>query len=257
MILTIDVGNTDTVFAFYSEEKLLHNFRVPTKPYRGFQEYKLLLERFKRDVSDEIEGAIIANVVPDLRENLKKSCKEIFSADVSFVKDQDIEIDLKAQIDKPETLGADRIANAVGAIKKYQKNIIIADFGTATTFEIIGDDRNYLGGAIAPGIATSVKSLHESAALLPMYDVERPKKVIATTLEDALHSGIFYGSLGMINFLIENIKQELSCDFKVISTGGLGGLFTKYTDSIEIYEPNLTTFGLLEIYRFNNKGSDV
>ena len=257
MILTIDVGNTDTVFAFYSGDKLLHNFRDPTKPYKKHDGYEALLESFKDKISTSLEGVIIASVVPDIRDSLKKACEDIFSVKPLFVKDNNVKTDLKAKIDKPETLGADRIANAVGAIKKYQKNVIIADFGTATTFEIIGEDKDYLGGVIAPGISTSVKSLHEAAALLPMYDVERPEKVIATSLEDALHSGIFYGSLGMINFLIESIKKELNSDFKVISTGGLGGLFTKYTDAIEVYEPDLTTFGLLEIYRFNNRENDV
>lgn len=257
MILTIDVGNTDTVFAFYSGSNLENKFRAETKPYRKYESYNSLLEGFREKISADIEGIIVGSVVPDIREDLEKACESIFGVKPIFIKDDGIKIDLTAKIDKPETLGADRIANAIGAIKKYQKNIIIADFGTATTFEIVGSERDYLGGVIAPGIATSVKSLHEAAALLPIYEVERPERVIATGLEDALHSGIFYGSLGMINFLIENIKRELTGDFKVISTGGLGGLFTKHTEAIDVYEPDLTTLGLLEIYRNNIRGSNV
>ena len=257
MILTIDVGNTDTVFAFYDNDQLIENFRGITKPYKSLQEYINLLEGFKGKIPSKITGIIAATVVPDLKKALYESCIEVFNVKPIFVGDDDVKIDLKVKIDKPHTIGADRVANAIGALKKYQKNIIIADFGTATTFEIVGKDRNYLGGVIAPGIATSVKSLHESAALLPMYKVERPGRVVATSLEDALHSGIFYGSLGMINFLIENIKKELKGDFKVISTGGLGGLFTQHTKAIDVYEPHLTTSGLLEIYRFNKRKNDI
>ncbi|MCH9753977.1 MAG: type III pantothenate kinase [Alphaproteobacteria bacterium] len=258
MILTIDVGNTDTVLAFYKDDKILRSHRVPTKPYKTEDEYISLFQEMK---FGDVEGIIIALVVPDLRSGMSRACQKVFGIKPSFIGDREVEIDLKIKIDKPETLGADRIANSIAAIKKFKKNIIIVDFGTATNFEVIGEDNDFIGGVIAPGIKTSVKSLSESAALLPMYEVERPSKVIATSLEDTLHSGIFYGSLGMINFLIENIKEELLENSKlvsnVVSTGGLGDLFTKHTKLIDVYDEHLTTFGLLEIYKFNKNKNDI
>ena len=250
MILTIDVGNTDTVFAFYKTDKIVENFRVPTKPYKDKQEYIAILQGFRKKVPS-VEGVIIASVVPVVKDSLFEASYEVFEVLPLLLGNDDVKIDLKVKIDKPKSLGADRVANSIAAIKKFGKNVIVIDFGTATTFEIVGNDNDYIGGVIAPGINTSIRSLHEAAALLPMYEVKRPKKVIATCLDDALHSGIFYGSLGMINFLVENIKRELKEDFKVISTGGLGGLFTEYTEGIDAYEPDLTTFGLLQIYNFN------
>jgi len=252
MILTIDVGNTDTVFCFYDNEKVALNVRVATKPYKNADEYLALFQGFEKKVSkSSLEGIIISSVVPDLKGLLQGSCEKVFGMLPLTLGDKNIRIDLDIKIDKPDSLGADRVANGVGAIKKYQKNVIIVDFGTATNFDVIGENKDFIGGIIAPGIKTSVQSLHEAAALLPMYEVEKPSKVVATSLEDALHSGIFYGSIGMIENLISNIKRELKKDFKVVSTGGLGGLFTKHTNSIDLYEEHLTTFGLLEIYKFN------
>jgi type III pantothenate kinase len=262
MILTIDVGNTDTVLAIYQNDKILKNYRVPTKPYKTEKEYIYLLTDIHSEMSrQDIEGIMVALVVPDLKNAIAAACKEVLGVNPLFIGDEGVEIDLDIKIDKPKALGADRIANSIAAIKKYKKNIIIVDFGTATNFEVIGENNDFIGGVIAPGINTSVRSLTEAAALLPMYEVERPSKVIATSLEDTLHSGIFYGSLGMINFLIENIKEELRRESKVVSkvvsTGGLGGLFTKHTESIDVYDEHLTTFGLLEIYKFNKNKNDI
>lgn len=250
MILTIDVGNTDTVFCFYDREKVILNVRDATKPYKNIDEYLLLFQRLKIS-KFSLEGIIISSVVPDLKIPLQTSCEKAFGMKALLLGDKNLRVDLNIKIDKPQSLGADRIANGVGAIKKYKQNVIIVDFGTATNFDVIGEDKDFIGGIIAPGIKTSICSLHEAAALLPMYEVAKPTKVVATSLEDALHSGIFYGSIGMIENLIGNIKRELKKDFKVVSTGGLAGLFTKHTNSIDLYDEHLTTFGLLEIYKFN------
>lgn len=261
MILTIDVGNTDTVLALYKNDKVVKSYRFPTKPYKTEKDYISLFADVHLESKSQTEGIIVALVVPSLKSSISAACKEVFGLEALFIGDEEVSIDLDIKIDKPNTLGADRIANSIAAIKKYQKNIIIVDFGTATNFEVIGENNDFIGGVIAPGINTSVKSLSEAAALLPMYKVERPTKVIATSIEDTLHSGIFYGSLGMINFLIENIKEELRKDSKVVSmvvsTGGLGGLFTKHTDLIDVYDEHLTTFGLLEIYKFNKNKNDI
>ena len=252
MILTIDVGNTDTVFCFYDGEKVALNARAATKPYKNLDEYLSFFQELKHKIpKSSLEGIIISSVVPTLKALLQASCRKVFDVEPLLLGENNVRVDLNIKIDKPASLGADRIANGVGAIKKYKKNVIIVDFGTATNFDVIGEENDFIGGIIAPGIKTSIQSLHDAAALLPMYEVAKPSKVVATSLEDALHSGIFYGSIGMIEHLIGNIKKELKKDFKVVSTGGLGGLFTKHTNSIDIYDEHLTTFGLLEIYKFN------
>jgi type III pantothenate kinase len=247
VILTIDVGNTDTVFDFYDGYNLVRSWRLPTKPYKDKLDFIEALQEIKTNVT----GIMMACVVPKVRQELIDACAEVFAVKPLAIGDEDIRVDLDIKIDLPKTLGADRVANSIAAITKFGGKVIIVDFGTATTFSIIGDNKDYLGGAIMPGINSAIKGLHESAAMLPLYKIVKPKKVIATCLEDGLQSGIFYGTLGAVSFIIAKMKQELSDDYKVIATGGLGKFFAEYNEVIEFYDPHLTTFGLLQIYNFN------
>jgi len=247
MILTIDVGNTDTVFDFYNGDDLVRSWRLPTKPYKTKVDFLESLQEIKT----KIDGIIMACVVPKVRHELIDACTEIFGVKPIAIGDDDVKIDLDIKIDLPKTLGADRIANSIGALTKCGGKVIVVDFGTATTFSIVGARRDYLGGAIMPGINSAIKGLHESAAMLPLYQIEKPNKVIATCLKDGLHSGIFYGTLGAVSFMLSKMKKELDDNYRVVATGGLGRFFAEYTDVIGEYDPHLTTFGLLQIYNFN------
>ena len=258
MILTIDVGNTNIVFAFYKDSKVHSCFRHSTKYNKTEDEYAVFLLKLmeKSEInSNDIAGVIIASVVPQINNDLIKMCKKFFLKEPLVLGDDNVQFNLKINIDNPKSLGADRIATSVGAIERYKSNMIIVDFGTATTFDIIGKDRDFIGGIIAPGIRTSIESLHKNTALLPLYEVEKPEKIIATSLNDALHTGIFYGSIGMIEKIVSKIKKELDNEIKVIITGGLSGLFKQHLNCVDIHDEDLTTFGLYKIYTFNNASS--
>lgn len=255
MILTIDVGNTNIVFAFYKDSKIHLCLRHATEYNKTEDEYAVFLLKLmnKFDITtDNIEGIIIASVVPRINNALIRMCKKYFLKEPLVVGDSNVQFDLKIKIDNPKVVGADRIATSVGAIERYQENMIIVDFGTATTFDIIGNNKDFIGGIIAPGIRTSVESLHKNTALLPLYEVEKPGKIIAKSMNDALHAGIFYGSIGMIEKIVSKIKKELDNEVKVVITGGLSDLFKKHLNCVDIHDEDLTTFGLYKIYRFNN-----
>jgi len=248
VILAIDIGNTDTVFDFYNGNDLVHSWRLPTKPYRNRNEYIDALREIK---GNKPAGIVLSSVVPKITQALREACSEVFGVEPIAIGDDNVKIDLDIKIDLPKALGADRIANSIGAITKFGGGVIIVDFGTATTFSIVGENKDYLGGAIMPGINSSIKGLHESAAMLPLYNIEKPQKVIATCLEDSLYSGIFFGTLGAVSFMVSKMKEEIGANYKVVATGGLGRFFAECKDVIEVYDPHLTTFGLLQVYNFN------
>ncbi len=260
MILTIDIGNTNIVFALYKDSGTeVFNIRHSTEYKKTEDEYGIFLLNFLSNNHiklDDIKGVIVASVVPQLNYVFRAMSVNHLGYTPIFVGDDEVKIDLDIKINNPHTLGADRVASSIGAIKKYKGKIILVDCGTATTFDVIGDQNDFVGGIIAPGVMTSIKSLHESTALLPLFDIKKPSRVVAKTLGDALHAGIFYGSIGMIERIIAEIKTTLphnGKDYKVVAIGGLAKIFEGDISSIDIFDKNLTMFGLLEIYNFNKK----
>lgn len=260
MILTIDIGNTNIVFALYKDNGVeVFNIRHSTEYKKTADEYGVFLLNFlsNHNVKHvDIKGIIIASVVPQLNYVFRTMSVKHLGQTPLFVGDGEVKINLDIKINNPHTLGADRVASSVGAIKKYGKKIIIVDCGTATTFDVIGDQNDFIGGVIAPGVMTSIKSLHESTALLPLFDIKKPSRVVAKSLGDALHAGIFYGSIGMIERIIAEIKSTLPSagnDYKVVAIGGLARIFEDHISSIDMFDKDLTMFGLLEIYNFNKK----
>jgi type III pantothenate kinase len=185
------------------------------------------------------------------------ACQGRFGIKSRFVDPSDtsedaLAIPLKMKIDNPARLGADRIASIVGAIARYGGSLIIFNFGTATVCEVIGDDNDYLGGIIAPGITISIKALHENAALLPAYEFQVPSKVIPTSTEDALYGGIFYATMGLVEKMVQEVQSTLpSHEFKVIATGWLAQVVSQHTNAIDVYDNDLVTFGLYTIYTNN------
>ncbi len=246
MLLAVDLGNTNLVFAVFNKGKLLSKWRLSTDIKRTEDEYAALLYNLfnQRNIkSSEIKDIIIASVVPKHLFVLKNLCKNYFNLNPIIVTENK-KLKIKILTVKPEEVGADRLVNSIAASKKYSKDCIIVDFGTATTFDVINKNGDYLGGVIAPGINLSLDALRLAAAKLPAIEVADPGKVIGDSTISAMQSGIFYGYLGLIEGLIARIKKEYGKDMFVIATGGLASLFIKATKAINEIDSDLTIWGL-------------
>lgn len=254
MLLAIDAGNTNIVFALHDGNKIIHKWRISSADSRTADEYMVWLSQLlnfeKLDVT-AITGAIIATVVPQTLFPLQLLCRRYFNCDALVVGDADVKLNVKVKLPNPEEVGADRLVNAVAAHKKYGGPMVIIDFGTATTFDVIDDHGDYHGGVIAPGVNLSVEALSMAAAKLPRVAVEKPDKVIGNSTITAIQSGIFYGYLSMIEGMVERITEEYGRPMKVLATGGLATLFNEASPTIELVDQELTTYGLFEIYSAN------
>lgn len=256
MLLAIDAGNTNIVFALHDEEKIIHKWRISSADSRTADEYMVWLSQlmnFENLEVTDITGAIIATVVPQTLFPLQLLCRRYFNCTPLVVGDKDVELGVKVKLPNPAEVGADRLVNAVAAQKRYGGPMVIIDFGTATTFDVIDDNGDYHGGVIAPGVNLSVEALSVAAAKLPRVAVEKPAKVIGNSTISAIQSGIFYGYLSMIEGMVERIIAEYGSPMKVMATGGLATLFNEASDIIEIVDQELTTYGLFEIYRANTE----
>lgn len=258
MLLAIDSGNTNIVFAIFDDNGTIKGeWRSSTDTNRTADEFGVWLEQLLKieNISrTNINAAIIATVVPATLFALKNLCIKYFNCDPMVVGDEGVDLGLDVQIEKPKEAGADRLVNAVAAHETYGGPLIVIDFGTATTFDVIGSDGSYQGGAIAPGINLSMEALHQAAAQLPRIEIKRPNSVIGKNTVDSMLSGTFWGYIGMIEGLIARMQQEMKTGkVRVISTGGLAPLFSEYCDTIEIADGDLTLRGLLSIYRRNSK----
>ena len=254
MLLAIDSGNTNIVFALYDGDKQCGVWRRSNDYRRTADEYGvwlLQLMALAKLHPEDVDAAIIATVVPDTLFSLKGVCRNYFKVDPLVVGEDGVKLGIEALVDTPESVGADRLVNAVAAHEKYGGPLIIVDFGTATTFDVIDSDGNYIGGAIAPGINLSVEALHRAAAMLPRVSVERPATVIGKNTVPAMHSGIYWGYVGLIEGLVNRIRAEMNEDLRVIATGGLAPLFDAATDAIGSVDGDLTLRGLVSIYARN------
>jgi type III pantothenate kinase len=184
--------------------------------------------------------------------SLRTLCRRYFGCTAMVVGEKGVDLGVSVLMDHPEEVGADRLVNAVAAHKYYQGALIVVDFGTATTFDVVDADGSYCGGIIAPGINLSLKALHMAAAQLPMVAIGRPRSVIGKSTVPAMRSGIFWGYVGLIEGLVARIRKEFGSPMTVVATGGLAPLFKEATDAIEHLDPDLTLRGLLEIYRYNS-----
>ena len=250
LLLAIDVGNTNTVFALYRERHALGQWRISTIRERTADEYAAALTQLmtlKGYSHGDVGAAVISSVVPQALTPLKSMCREFFSCTARVVGD-DLAVTIPVVVDNPREVGADRLVNAVAAHTRYQGPLIVVDFGTATTFDVIDEGGRYCGGVIATGINLSLEALHRAAAKLPRVAVERPDRVIGTSTVSAMQSGVFWGYVSMIEGIVTRIKSEFGAEMKVIATGGLAGLFAGATDVIEHVDRDLTMAGLVELY---------
>lgn len=256
MLLAIDSGNTNVVFAVYDDaDELRGVWRCANDPKRTADEYAVWLTQLMglKDLSiRDISATIIASVVPETQFNLISLCRRYFEGEPLVVGSPGVDLGVEVLIDNPKAVGADRLVNALAAHSRYGGPLIVVDFGTATTFDVVDGDGNYRGGVIAPGINLSLDALYMAAAKLPLVEIKAPEHVIGRNTVSAMQSGIFWGYVAMIEGMVERIRNEYGEPMRVIATGGLAEMFTEKTPVIEASERALTIRGLLEIYRRNN-----
>lgn len=252
MLLAIDIGNTHTVLGIYDEKKLKAHFRVASNHALTVDECGILVKQLFEE-HGKIKDVIICSVVPPLTPIYEEMSKKFLKVS-SIVVSSDLPSGIRILYDNPKTVGTDRIANAVAAYEIYGGPVIVVDLGTATTFDVISERGEYLGGAIAPGIETSSLNLFQRASQLFKVSIEKPKKAIGTNTEESLRSGIVFGAVGQIDEIVKRIKEELKQRRpskrkpKVIATGGLANLVAKESKTIEEVNPILTLEGLRRIY---------
>ncbi len=248
MLLAIDVGNTQTVFGVRSEGKWLHTWRRATDTRHTEDELAAWLSELFRlaGIPFEITAIVCASVVPSANDAIQRLAHEWFHCELLFVTNE-LDLGIEVRYDPPRAVGADRLANAIGALSRYQPPIVVVDFGTATTFDAIGHDGSYLGGAILPGVDVSTQALVGHTAKLPQIEYKAPAQAIGRTTIESLQSGIVLGYAGAIDTLARKISGELG-GAKVIATGGLGGLFVDLCEMIELYDADLTLDGLALIW---------
>lgn len=258
MLLAINCGNTNVVFAVFAGEELHGSWRAATEVRRTADEYAVWLMQLmalQGMTPADIDGAIVATVVPEALFNLKTLVRRYFACEPLIVGDDSVRLGIKIDIDRPEDAGADRLVNAVAAHRRYGGPLIVVDFGTATSFDVVNDRGDYVGGVIAPGVNLSLDALYMAAAKLPRVAVQRPRRVIGKSTVPAMHSGIFWGYVGLIEGLVARIQAEYGAPMKVIATGGLAPLFRDATGVIEQVDPDLTLRGLEILYRLNRAGA--
>lgn len=253
MLLVIDVGNSNTVLGIYEGSILKKDWRVGTDKYRTVDEYAMLINdlfRLSGLSFSDLDDVIVSCVVPPMLNTLERLCRQYFQLD-AYVVGPGIKTGMSIQYENPREVGADRIVNAVAAYEKYPGSLIVVDFGTATTFDVISADGAYQGGAIAPGVGISADALFERASKLPRVEFLRPPQIIAKNTVNSMQAGIFFGYVGLVEGIVSRMKMEIDQKTKVIATGGLAEPIAAATDSIDQVEPLLTLEGLRILYLRN------
>ncbi|WP_194138561.1 type III pantothenate kinase [Robertmurraya kyonggiensis] len=254
MIFVFDVGNTNMVLGVYDKDELKYHWRIETNRNKTEDEYGIVIKSLFDHVGLElsaIKGIIISSVVPPIMLALERMCERYFHIK-PLVVGPGIKTGLDIKYENPREVGADRIVNAVAAIHEYGSPLIIVDFGTATTYCYVNEHKQYMGGAIAPGVNISTEALYQKAAKLPRIEiVPPPDGVVGKNTVAAMQAGILYGYVGQVTEIVKRMKQQSKETLQVIATGGLSGLIAKETNVIDIVDPYLTLKGLQLIYKRN------
>jgi type III pantothenate kinase len=254
MLLAIDAGNTNIVFAVCDGGEIRAEWRAATKASRTADEYAVWLAQLLalQGLSmDDLGAAIIATVVPAALNDLKQLCRKYLNCEPLIVGTPEVSLGIGINVDRPDAVGADRLINAVAAHERYPGALIVVDFGTATTFDVVAENGDYEGGAIAPGVNLSVEALHQAAAMLPRVAIRRTQSVIGKDTVPAMQSGIYWGYVGLVEGLVTRIKAQYGKPMTVIATGGLASLFHKQIAAIDHADPDLTIRGLALVYKRN------
>ena len=253
MLLTVDIGNTNVNIGVFDGSKLKGTWKVATGVHRMPDEYaSLLLNLFERHGVDasQVTDAILCSVVPTLVGVFEEVCRRYLKV-LPLVVESGVKTGVRICLDNPREVGADRVVNAVAAHQLYGGSVIVIDLGTATTFDAVSEDGDYLGGAIAPGIAIATEALFTRTAALPRVELTHPKRAVGRNTVAAMQSGIVFGYAGLIEGIVSRIQQEMGGKAKVVATGGYAELLARETPVIEVVNPDLTLIGLRLIYEMN------
>lgn len=253
MLLAIDCGNTNTVFSIWDGRRFIATWRIATDHKRTADEYFVWLSSLMMLTRTEatITEAIISSTVPRVVFNLRVLCDRYFACRPLVVGKPDCRLPVAPRVDQGTTVGPDRLVNTVAGHDRHGGDLIIVDFGTATTFDVVDDDGAYVGGVIAPGVNLSLEALHMAAAALPHIDVARPQKAIGTNTVACMQSGVYWGYVGLVEGIVREVRRERVRPMKVIATGGLASLFAQGTDLFDAIEDDLTMHGLVLINDLN------
>jgi type III pantothenate kinase len=253
MLLCIDCGNTNTVFSIWDGTRFLGTWRTSTEWQRTADQYFVWLSALMafRKIEVEIDAVIISSTVPRVVFNLRVLADRYFGCRPLVVGKPDCRLPVPPRVDEGTQVGPDRLVNTAGAFDRHGGDLIVVDFGTATTFDVVDTDGAYIGGIIAPGVNTSLEALHMAAAALPHVDVSRPQRVVGTNTVACMQSGIWFGYIGLVKEICARIRGERDRGMKVIGTGGLAALFGASDVLFDTIEDDLTMHGLTVIHGFN------
>ena len=255
MLLAVDCGNSNTVFSVWDGSNFIATWRISTEWQRTADQYFVWLSSLMKlnKLEVEINEVIISSTVPRVVFNLRVLADRYFDSRPIVVGKGDCRLPVDVRVDMGTNVGPDRLVNTVAGFSRYGGNLIIVDFGTATTFDVVASDGAYIGGVIAPGVNVSLEAFHQAAAALPHVDVTKPDRVIGTNTEACMQSGIFWGYIGLVKETTAKIKEEYGKEMKIVGTGGLVPLFQQGDDIFDIFDDDLTMRGLVEINEFNRK----
>jgi len=255
MLLAVDCGNTNTVFSIWDGAKFVSNWRIATSHKRTADQYYVWLTTLLKlgGIENDIEEMVISSTVPRVVFNLRVLGDKYFHTRPLVVGRSDCKLPVSVRVDEGTAVGSDRLVNTVAGFNLFGGDLIIVDFGTATTFDVVDTDGAYIGGVIAPGVNLSLEALHKDAAALPHVDISKPQNVIGTNTVACMQSGVFWGYVGLIREICDRIKSERGRPMKVISTGGLAPLFQQSVRLFDQFEEDLTMHGLIVIHQFNKE----
>ncbi|HWA63666.1 MAG TPA: type III pantothenate kinase [Caulobacteraceae bacterium] len=253
MLLAIDEGNTNTVFAVHDGDNWIAQWRAATDMTRTADEYAVWLSQLLNMAGlalGALDSCIISTVVPQSLFNLRNLARRYLKVEPMVI-GENVDLGIEIRIQKPSEAGADRLVNAIGAHISFPGPLLVIDSGTATTFDVVAADGGFEGGAIAPGINLSMQALHTAAARLPRVAIQKPPRVIGTDTVSAMQTGVFWGYISLIEGLVRRFKDEYGQPMTVVGTGGVASLFENATSVIDKWDHDLTIKGLLEIWRRN------
>ncbi|MHA7873987.1 type III pantothenate kinase [Roseivivax sp.] len=253
MLLAIDCGNTNTVFSIWDGAEFIASWRTSTEHQRTADQYYVWLSTLMKlqNIEARITDMIVSSTVPRVVFNLRVLADRYFNTRPLVVGRPDCALPIDVRVDAGTQVGPDRLVNTVAGYDLYGGDLIVVDFGTATTFDVVDSDGAYVGGVIAPGVNLSLQALHEAAAALPHVDISRPQRVVGTNTVACMQSGIFWGYVGVIREVCARIKAERERPMKIIATGGLAPLFQQAEDLFDDWKDELTMHGLRVIHNYN------
>jgi type III pantothenate kinase len=256
MILTIDVGNTNITCGVFDADDIVASFRITTKMPRTSDEYGMMLSNLieQNDLQPaDIRDAIICSVVPNVMHSLQGGLVKYFNI-TPIIVEAGIETGIRIVTSNPQQIGADRIADAVGAYEIYGGPVLVIDFGTATTYDFIDETGAFQGGITAPGIRISAKALWEDAAKLPEIEIKKPENILGKDTITSMQAGLVYGQIGQTEYIINKVKKEVGLkQLRTVVTGGLGRIIATETEAVDVYDPNLTLKGIYHVYKKQNR----